>query len=72
MLAEAIPAQSKLVELSTLLGVNAQWLRYGDEPLGEQKIDLSAREQVLIHNYRGLYPVEQEAIDRLLSAMRLT
>lgn len=48
---EAIPTQEKLVVLASMLGVTADWLRYGDETRVRRCPELSCRFELVDGNH---------------------
>lgn len=72
---DAIPTQEKLVVLAHMLGVTAEWLRYGDETRLLQADAPSAftrPELALLADWRRLTDRDRQVVRRLVSLLLRT
>ena len=74
LLGEAIPTQEKLVVLAEMLGVTAEWLRFGVK--GKQAMEashspyqVSRRDMSILHSYQKLNKRDQQVVFALIKAL---
>lgn len=69
IMGESIPAQGRLVDLSTMLGVDAHWLRYGEGRPVFHPAPLTAEQSELAAIVRALKPAQCSALVRFVRSM---
>lgn len=74
LLGEAIPTQEKLVSLAQMLGVSAEWLRFGvkGKPVMETKLSpytVTRHEASILSSYQKLNPRDQQVVQTLIKAL---
>lgn len=74
LLGESIPTQEKLVVLAQMLGVTAEWLRYGVK--GKQAMEVSSapylvsrRDASLLSSYQRLNARDQQVVVSLIKTL---
>ncbi len=75
LLGEAIPTQEKLVVLAQMLGVTADWLRFGDSTqtmAQEMPKSYEKEEWVLVSDIARLMPRDRILVEKLISGMLQT
>lgn len=77
LLGESIPTQEKLVVLAQMLGVTAEWLRYGVK--GKQAMEVSntpyrvsRRDASLLSSYQRLSARDQQVVASLIKSLLKT
>jgi hypothetical protein len=69
IMGEAIPTQGKLVELASMLGADAHWLRYGGPFPQFKPVEMTAEQAELAGLIRALPRAQCEALARLMRTM---